>query len=96
VKPPALILNACMPMASIYPIEAQQYGLQGIAAAALVATTAASFITISAVIWLMRLVSFPGLPAWRAFGSRAGKPRMRHPVRRRFDGLAHGKRPATY
>jgi predicted permease len=54
----ALILNACMPMASIYPIVAQKYGQQDIAAAALVATTVGSFVTISVVIWLMRLGGF--------------------------------------
>lgn len=56
----ALILNACMPMASIYPIVAQKYGQQGIAAAALVATTVTSFLTISAVVWLMKASGFIG------------------------------------
>lgn len=59
----ALILNACMPMASIYPIVAQKYGEQGIAAAALVATTVFSFLTISAVVWLMKLNGFIGAVA---------------------------------
>ena len=57
----ALILNACMPMASIYPIVAQKYGQQGIAAAALVATTVTSFLTISAVVWLMKASGFIGV-----------------------------------
>lgn len=59
----ALVLNACMPMASIYPIVAQKYGQQGIAAAALVATTVASFLTISAVVWVMKTHGLVGMHA---------------------------------
>ncbi|WP_068809101.1 AEC family transporter [Thauera phenolivorans] len=47
----AAVLNACMPMMSIYPILAQKYGQEGLCAAALVATTVASFFTISAFLW---------------------------------------------
>lgn len=56
----ALILNACMPMASIYPLVAQKYGQQGVAAAALVATTVMSFLTISAVVWIMKMYGLIG------------------------------------
>lgn len=56
----ALILNACMPMASIYPIVAQKYGQQDVAAAALVATTVMSFLTISAAVWLMKATGLIG------------------------------------
>jgi len=41
------ILLACMPMLSIYPILGIKYGMENRCAAALVATTALSFITIS-------------------------------------------------
>lgn len=48
----AAVLNACMPMMSIYPILAQKYGQEGLCAAALVATTVTSFFTISGFLWL--------------------------------------------
>ncbi|NLF54302.1 MAG: AEC family transporter [Thauera phenolivorans] len=48
----AAVLNACMPMMIIYPILAQKYGQEGLCAAALVATTVASFFTISGFLWL--------------------------------------------
>ena len=41
------IMNACMPMMSIYPILGQKYGKEGICAAALITATALSFFTIS-------------------------------------------------
>jgi predicted permease len=41
------ILLACMPMLSIYPILGIKYGMENRCAAALVATTALSFVTIS-------------------------------------------------
>jgi sugar fermentation stimulation protein A len=46
------ILNAGMPMMSIYPILGQRYGKEGICAAALIAATAVSFFTISGFLWL--------------------------------------------
>jgi len=46
------IMNACMPMMSIYPILGQKYGKEGICAAALIAATALSFFTISGFLWL--------------------------------------------
>lgn len=48
----AAIINAGMPMMSIYPILGQKYGKEGICAAALVATTVLSFFTISGLLWL--------------------------------------------
>lgn len=50
----AAVAYACMPMFSIYPILAQKYGEEGFCAAALVVTTAVSFITISGWIWVLR------------------------------------------
>jgi malonate transporter len=47
----AAILSAAMPMLGIYPLLAQRHGLEGFTAAALLATTAASFFTISAILW---------------------------------------------
>ena len=47
----AMILNAGMPMLSIHPILARPYGQEGLCAAALVAATAASFLTISVLLW---------------------------------------------
>lgn len=48
----AATLNAAMPMATIYPLLGQRYGQEGIASAILVVTTVASFISISALLWL--------------------------------------------
>ena len=45
----ACIACASMPMVSIYPILAQKYRLEGLAAAALLVTTIASFFTINVV-----------------------------------------------
>lgn len=47
------VLMACMPMLGIYPILNQKHGHEGLASAALLATTVASFFTISAVLALM-------------------------------------------
>jgi predicted permease len=54
------VLMACMPMLGIYPILSQKHGHEGLASAALLATTVASFFTISAVLALMS--------AWPALG----------------------------
>lgn len=48
----AALINAGMPMLSIYPILAQKYGKEGICAAALVLATVLSFFTINALLWL--------------------------------------------
>lgn len=48
------VILASAPMLSIYPILAQKYGEEGNCAAALLATTVTSFLTISGVLWAMR------------------------------------------
>jgi predicted permease len=48
------VLMAAVPMLSIYPILAQPYGLAERSATALLVATAASFVTLSAVLWLLR------------------------------------------
>jgi predicted permease len=49
----AMIACACMPMVSIYPILAQKHGHEGLAAAALLVTTVASFVTITLALALL-------------------------------------------
>lgn len=48
------VLMAAVPMLGIYPILAQSYGLAERSAAALLVTTASSFLTLSAALWLLR------------------------------------------
>jgi hypothetical protein len=49
-----LILSAAMPMISIYAILCQDAGTEGLASLALLGTTAASFVTLSALlVWLL-------------------------------------------
>jgi len=50
----AAILLAAMPMMGIYPILSMQYGMQSLAASALLVATAASFFTINLWLWLLR------------------------------------------
>lgn len=50
----AAVLSAAMPMLGIYSILAQRHGFEAFTAAALLATTAASFFTLSGILWLMR------------------------------------------
>jgi predicted permease len=50
----AALLLAAMPMMGIYPILAMQYGMQGLAASALLVATATSFFTINLLLWLFR------------------------------------------
>lgn len=50
----AAVLSAAMPMLGVYAILAQRHGQERWAAAALFATTTASFFTLSAILWLMR------------------------------------------
>jgi predicted permease len=50
----AAVLLAAMPTMSIYPILAQSYGKENLGAAALLATTVASFFSLSGLIWLTR------------------------------------------
>ncbi len=49
----AAVLLAAMPMMGIYPILAQAYGQEGFSAPALLVTTAASFFTLSGLLWLL-------------------------------------------
>ena len=48
----AAVLMAAVPMMSIYPILAQSYGKEDMSAAALLATTVVSFVSLSGLIWL--------------------------------------------
>jgi malonate transporter and related proteins len=50
----AAVLSAAMPMLGVYAILAQRHGHEGFAAAALLGTTAASFFSLNAILWLMR------------------------------------------
>lgn len=49
----AALILACVPMLSVYPILAQKYGEEEWCAAALLAATVTSFVTISAMLWLV-------------------------------------------
>ena len=48
------VLMAAMPMLSIYPILAQAYGEEDLSATVLLLGTVASFLTLSALLWLVR------------------------------------------
>jgi predicted permease len=54
----AAVTLACVPMLSIYPIFGQRYGEEDLCAAALMAATVASFLTISAVLGALHAVGF--------------------------------------
>ena len=54
-----LVLTAACPMMGIYPILAQKHGREGLAAAAMLVTTVASFFSISALLW-----GLSQLPGW--------------------------------
>lgn len=47
------LLFASCPMISVYPLLGSRFGMEGIGAAALMASTVASFITLSTVIWAL-------------------------------------------
>jgi malonate transporter len=49
----AAVVFAATPMLSIYPILAQKYGFEDMCAAALLLATVLSFVTISAILWLL-------------------------------------------
>ena len=49
----AATLNAAMPMATIYPLLAHRYGQEEPCSAALLLTTALSFLSISGLLWLL-------------------------------------------
>jgi hypothetical protein len=50
----AVVVMAAVPMLGIYPILAQKHGHDGMAAAAQLVTTAASFLTLTALLWGLR------------------------------------------
>ncbi|MCV0440102.1 MAG: AEC family transporter [Hydrogenophaga sp.] len=50
----AAVLSAAMPMLGIYPLLAQRHGFEGFTAASLLATTVASFFTLSAILWMLK------------------------------------------
>ncbi len=50
----AAVINASMPMFSIYPLISQKYGYQDLCAAAMVATTVISFFTITGLLCLIQ------------------------------------------
>jgi hypothetical protein len=52
------VLFAACPVMSVYPILAQRHGQEGVASAAMLTTTMASFVTISGLLWLLK--QFPG------------------------------------
>ena len=54
-----VVLTAAMPMRGIYPLLAQKHGHEGLAAAALLGATVASFVSISALLWV-----FQQVPGW--------------------------------
>ncbi len=51
----ALLLTTAMPIMGVYTILSQRHGHEGISAAALLATTAASFFTLSGLLWILKL-----------------------------------------
>jgi hypothetical protein len=54
-----VVLTAAMPMLGIYPILAQKHAQAGLAAAALLGATVASFVSISVLLWV-----FQQAPGW--------------------------------
>lgn len=52
----AAVLIAAMPMVSIYPVIGQRYGQQALCVGSALVATAASFVSLSAVLWLLREV----------------------------------------
>jgi malonate transporter and related proteins len=50
----ALLLTGAMPMMGIYTILAQRHGHEGLASAALLVVTMASFFTLSGLLWVLR------------------------------------------
>jgi malonate transporter and related proteins len=55
----AALLTCAMPMLGIYAILSQRHGHEGVSSAALLVTTFASFLSLSALLWGLRL-----LPGW--------------------------------
>jgi predicted permease len=53
------VITAAVPMMGIYPILAQRHGRESLAAAAMLAATTASFVTVSLLLWMLRQ-----MPGW--------------------------------
>ena len=53
----AAVLMAAMPMMGIYPVLALQYGLQGLAASAMLVATVVSFATINLLLWVFARIA---------------------------------------
>ncbi len=56
----ALLLTTAMPIMGIYTILSQRHGHEGISAAALLATTAVSFFTLSGLLWWLKELGWLG------------------------------------
>ncbi len=56
----ALVLSAAMPVFTVYPVLAQKYGQERVASAGLLASTATSFITLSALLFALRGITGTG------------------------------------
>lgn len=54
----ALLLTTAMPMMGIYTLLAQRHGLQALSSAAMLATTTASFVTLSGLLWALQQVQW--------------------------------------
>jgi predicted permease len=50
----AVVVLSAVPQMGIYPILAQRYGHDGLAASAQLATTVVSFVSLSLLLWLLR------------------------------------------
>jgi len=53
-----VVVMAAVPMVGIYPVLAQRHGLEGMAAAAQLGATLASFFTLTAVVWGVQHLAF--------------------------------------
>jgi malonate transporter len=50
----AVLLTCAMPIMGIYPILTQKHGHEGLSAAALLVTTMTSFVTLNALLWILK------------------------------------------
>lgn len=55
----ALLLTTALPTMGIYTVLSQRYGLAGLSSASLLVTTIASFVSLSALLWFLRV-----MPGW--------------------------------
>ena len=51
----AAVVSAAVPMLGIYPVLAQKYGFDGLCAAAQLAATLASFVTLTGLLWVLHV-----------------------------------------